>query len=49
MKEIITGIIIFGLIILAVVLLKGPIKPDLSSDGGYDPRTENCGPGGTPC
>jgi len=44
MKEIITGLIIFSIIIGIVIFLKGDVIPDLSSDGGYEP----CQTGGHP-
>ena len=44
MRELLTGFIIFGLIIAFAAVLKGKIIPDLSSDGGYEP----CYTGGHP-
>ena len=36
MKELITGFILFGILIGVAMFFSGDVTPDLSSDGGYE-------------
>lgn len=49
--KILTPLIFWGFWVLLVIFLMAmrDTQPDFNANDDYDPRTEYCGPGGTPC